>query len=691
MVRIVKFLIVPVCVGTGATLLVLLRQTTYGGGFTTDSSLYINIARDLVNGYGIKDTLWFIPPGFPSLLALVSVFGPDPREAAPFVNATAFGLTVAVAGIWFRIHIKSRILVVWGTCAVASSTALSFPSTIAWTEAPFCLFVVLSLFSLDRYLSTCNRRVHPEKRERPREQGMFRLFSSSTAAWLVLAAIFAAMATLTRWMGVTVIAAGSLLLLIRRRKPFVARIRSFIAYTVVAAVPVSTWMTGYFLYQDSSFRYSYPSDGGGKLWRHNLCTTAGEFTEWAIGRFGSGYLGKLLFACGDVFDWTTRNIICIPQLGLLSVFALGATYLLRDIRGGGRIKQRAALAPPVTFALIYMFALYISLPLTDIRMQIRYLAPLYVPLLFVAAIALNEGYHRVTSKNMINLSSLAIITSLFLWTSQQLYVNYKDIDSWLTRGAPYLNENSSQHYLYTSKYWRTSELIRYIKNADVEGRLWGTNAGAISRLTDIPIARFPVRLQGRVADWPAEVLAPGTVLAWHWERERHFPDYAYGPQELLDALPSLEVDRVFSDGIVLKISAAGPSRRSPNPRIILDSLLQNTMQVISAYYDIYLHKTQNRLIYVKKQCGENRTNAPILLRVFPVNDFDLPRYAVPIGFGQYDFVFDRRTFRWGDDCLAMISLPGYEISRFWTGQTSNEEAWEVSLIRSSEGGWRVLG
>ena len=163
MVRIVKFLIVPVCVGTGATLLVLLRQTTYGGGFSVDSSAYINIARDIVNGYGIRDTLWFIPPGFPSLLALVSVFGPDPREVAPFVNATAFGLTVAVAGIWFRIHIKSRILVVWGTCAVAFSTALSFPATMAWTEAPFCLFVVLSLFSLDRYLSTCNRRVHPEK------------------------------------------------------------------------------------------------------------------------------------------------------------------------------------------------------------------------------------------------------------------------------------------------------------------------------------------------------------------------------------------------------------------------------------------------------------------------------------------------------------------------------------------------
>lgn len=693
MSRFAKSLVVPVGVGTGAALLVLLRQTTYGGGFSADSSAYIGIARDLVNGYGIKDTLWFIPPGFPFLLALVSLFGPDPRDAAPFVNATAFGLTVAVAGIWFRIHIKPRILVVWGTCAIAFSTALSFPAAMAWTEAPFCLFVVLSLFSLDRYLSICNRRVHPEKRERPQEQGMLRLFSSRTAAWLVLAAIFAAMATLTRWIGVTVIAAGSLLLLIRRRQPLVARIRSFITYTGVAAVPVSTWMIGYFLYQDSSFRYRYPpgaSIGEGKLWRHNLCIAAGEFTEWTIGRFGSGYLGKLFLAYDDVFDWTVRGLICIPQLGLLLISALSVTYLLCYIRGGGRIKQRVALAPPVTFALIYTSALYISLPLTDIKMEIRYLAPLYVPLLFVAAIALDECYHRVASKSVINLSSLVIMTSLFLWTFQQLYVNYKDIDSWLARGGPYLGENFSQDHMYTSKYWRTSELIHYIKNADTEGRLWGTNARAMSRLTGIPTASLPVRLPGRVADWPTKALAPGTVFAWHWERGRHRPDYTYGPQELLDALPSLELDRVFSDGITLKIGSTGPNRRSPSPRIILDSLLQNTMHVISAYYDIYVHRAQNRLIYIKRQCGENRTNAPILLRVSAVDDFDLPRSAIPIGADQLGFEFDKLAFRWGRACLAVISLPSYEISGLWTGQLSNEESWKVSLVRTTEKRWHVL-
>lgn len=690
MSRFAKFLAVPVCVGTGAALLVLLRQTTYGGGFSADSSAYIGIARDLVNGYGIRDTLWFIPPGFPSLLALVSVFGPDPREAAPFVNATVFGLTVAVAGIWFRIHIKSRILVVWGTCATAFSTALSSPAAMAWTEAPFCLFVVLSLFSLDRYLSTCNRRVYPEKGERLREQGMLRLFSSRTAAWLVLAAIFAAMATLTRWIGVTVIAAGSLLLLIRRRKSFVARIRSLIAYAVVAAVPVGAWMVGYLLYQDSSFRYRYSSgEGGGRTWGDNLCVAAGEFTEWGIGRFGSGYLGKLCFAYHDVLDWNLRDTICVPQFGLLLVFALSATYLLCDIRGGARIKQPAASAPSVIFALTYTFALFISLSLTDIKIEIRHLAPLYVPLLLVAAIALDEYYNRMTSKNGISLSSLAITTSLFLWTFQQLYVNYKDIDSWLARGGSYLAENFNQRYMYTSKYWRTSELVHYIKNADVEGRLWGTNARAISRLTGIPTAPLPVRLPDRIADWSTEALTPGTVFAWHWARERHFLDYAYGPQELLDALPSLEVDRVFSDGVVLKISAAGPNGRPPSPRIILDPLLQNTMQVISAYYDVYLHRTPNRMIYIRRQCDENRTTTPILLRIFAVNDFDLPRSAIPIGADQWDFEFDRYAFRWGRDCLAVISLPGYEISGLWTGQLSNEEGWQVSLVRTNEKKWYV--
>ena len=138
--------------------------------------------RDLVGGYGFRNTQGFDPPGFPSLLALVSMFGPDPQETAPFVNAVVFGLTVVVAGVWFRLRIKSRILVVGGTCATAFSTALSLLAAMPWSVAPFCLFLVLSLFSLDRYLSTDNRRVHSEKEGRLLDQRMLWPFVSRALA-----------------------------------------------------------------------------------------------------------------------------------------------------------------------------------------------------------------------------------------------------------------------------------------------------------------------------------------------------------------------------------------------------------------------------------------------------------------------------------------------------------------------------
>ena len=47
-------------------------------------------------------------------------------------------------------------------------------------------------------------------------------------------------------------------------------------------------------------------------------------------------------------------------------------------------------------------------------------------------------------------------------------------------------------------------------------------------------------------------------------------------------------------------------------------------------------------------------------------------------------------FGLGNDCLAVVPLPSYEISGLWTGQISNEDAWKVSLIRTSKGGWRIL-
>ena len=444
-----------------------------------------------------------------------------------------------------------------------------------------------------------------------------------------MAAMCAGMAFLTRFIGVTVIVAGSLLLLIRPHKSLAARIRNFIAYAVVAAVPVGAWVVACFLCQDSPFRSRWPSGEGGGRWGHNLCVTAGEFTEWGIGRFGSGHLGKLCFPYHAVFDLTPRDSVCVLQFGLLLVFALSATYSLCRIRGGARVEQRAALAPPVTFALTYTLVLFTVLHSSGIKVEIRCLAPPYISLLFVATIALDAYYHRVTSKGAVNLSSLALITSLFLWTFQQIYVNCKDINSWLAHGGPWMGEEFSQRHLYTTQYWTTSESIQYIKSDDVEGRLRTTNASALGRLTGIPTTPLPVRLPDRVTDWPTDQLTPGTVLVWHWAQEKHLVDYAYGPEELLDALPLLGVDRVFSDGIVLKIGVAGSNGRDPSPPIILDTLLQKTIQIISAYYDVHLHSTQNRLIYRKKQCSENGTSGPVLLRVFAVNDFDLPSCCAP--------------------------------------------------------------
>ena len=690
MPRFAKFLAVPVCVGAGVAILVLLRQTNYGGGFSRDSFSYTALARDLVDGSSMSNTRF--PPGFPSLLALVSVFGPAPREVAPLVNAIAFGLTVAVACIWFRLRLKSRILVVWGTCAIAFSTVISSPAAMALSETPFCLFMVLSLFSLDRYLSADNRRARPKKGETPPDERMLWPFSSRATVFLVLAAIFAAMASLTRWIGVTLILAGTLLLLIRLHTPLVVRIRHCIVYAIVSATPVGAWLAGIFLNQDSFFG----STGNWGSWAHNLCVAASEFTEWGIGRFGTGYLGKLCAAHHGllnhvfdyVFNWTVRETICVPQLGLLLVFVFSATYLLCGIRLGACIAERSALASPVIFALIYTLALFISLRLTDIKIEVRYLMPLYVPLLFVAAVALDECYQRATSKSRINLSSFSLVTGLFLWTSQQLYVNYTDIASWLAHGG---GKDFSPHHVYTTKFWKTSEILHYIKDADVGGRLWATNTIPLTEVMNIPAWQIPRQIPDRVADWPANPLVPGTVFVWHWAPERHLVDYIYGPEELLDTLPSLVVDRVFSDGIVLKVGAAGSNGRPGSRHIILDTLLQNTMQVVSAYYDVYLQSTQNRLIYVKKQCGEDGTDTTINLRVFAANDFSLPRHRIPFGSDHLDFVFERRAFRWGSNCIAFVPLPSsYEISGFWTGQTSNEEGWEVSLVRSSERGWRVL-
>ena len=176
--------------------IILLRTSVYGVGIGADEVRYISMARNLADGNGFQNYAGeyraTLPPLFPALLAVAVLFGLDAPDAARFVNAAAFGLTVCLSGLYMAGRVKSRLLAAGVAAAILVSPNLMYVSSSALAGGPYLLLALLSLTALDRHLRGGGR---------------------SALLW---AAVFASLSVVTRLAGVLLAATGVLTPALRR-------------------------------------------------------------------------------------------------------------------------------------------------------------------------------------------------------------------------------------------------------------------------------------------------------------------------------------------------------------------------------------------------------------------------------------------------------------------------------------------
>lgn len=194
-----------VAAGVVTTVVVLLAISRYGPGLTADSVHYVATARNVMAGHGFESigsrayTSW--PPAMPVTLGLLTLTGRDLVWSAGVLNAVAAGATVVVAGLWILGIVRRRWLAVAGALLVATSQPLLYVSKHLWSEPLFILFAALSLWCLGRYLTSASWRL------------------------LFVTAILVSLACLTRYLGVTLIGTGALLILLLLRAPLGSTLR----------------------------------------------------------------------------------------------------------------------------------------------------------------------------------------------------------------------------------------------------------------------------------------------------------------------------------------------------------------------------------------------------------------------------------------------------------------------------------
>ena len=635
-------------VGTAS---IILREINYGVMLSEDSPTYISVARNLLEGEGLinlyGDFYTTSPPLFPLVIAALGLVGIDVVTAAAYVNAVAFGLTVLTATMWLRSRIESRLLVLWGGCAVVLSVLVAESAAAAMTDALFILFVVLSLVALDWFLET-------------------RKWST-----LVLAAVWTALACSTRYIGVAVLVAAWLILLTLREISFRQRSKYITVYSIIGIAPLGLWILRNYLAVGSAAGVISSEQFSLTKWSPltGLDRAGTIFIKWAYSDMGFEYLDEF---SKEIWDITIlqnpATLAILIKASTLSIVVIFAGYGILRLLGRGSLHSRKTMALLGAFIFFHTLGLVIMLPITDIELSDRFLAPMHVPVIVIFALILNEFLRSISSQWL----AKTFLGILCLWLIFQTAATYNNIQDWIDMGGP-----KGNRYSYTSEYHADSEVIDYISSNSLIGHIYSTDSDRIYLFMNpthsMSYAGIPDRedpswhRRHHRQMWTKDDSADAYIVMFYDRM------YLYG-HEVGDIaeLPGMEVVAILEDGAILK-RARGTD--SGSERTFVDTLLEDFRSVDRSDFDLYINENENRLIYIRDECDSEDTSAPFFLHIYPTDRADL--YT----FDNLDFDYSEYGFEVSERCIVLRNLPDYDIAEIRTGQWVEGQGhlWKVEV------------
>ncbi len=184
----------------------LLYSTPEGLGLSDDSIGYIAGARSILSGQGYREA-WLasngpvthFPPGFSSLLALISLSGLDPLRSTRFLNALLFGANSFLLGIIGWRMTKSQVAGVLLALLFAVNASLFNAHAVAMSEPLYIFFSLTAFLTFSGYFSPSS----PSPLGRGKGEG-----------WLITTGILTSFAYLTRYAGLALLATFLLALIL---------------------------------------------------------------------------------------------------------------------------------------------------------------------------------------------------------------------------------------------------------------------------------------------------------------------------------------------------------------------------------------------------------------------------------------------------------------------------------------------
>ena len=501
---------------------VLVRTSTYGAGIGADSVSYLSTAANLIAGEGLQDFrgagLLPWPPLFPLLLAAMGLVGIEPLDAGRLVNVASCGLIILVSGLWLRRRLRSPFLAMGAVLALATSYPLGYFSSFILTDAIFVLFTLLALMRMES-------------------------FSNRNVRWkpLVLAALFTALAALTRYAGIAVVVTGVLMLLLYAGGTLAERLNRAAVYGAISAIPVgAVFARNYLLFGD----YDRKATRIGQPLLTSLEQAAALFHEAVMPANVPDWIGASLL-------WSFALAVS-AGVAICVYTAVGQRASPSPSRRSLRIFNVAEPARPLAvFSLVYLtfILLVVSWVGNPSGIAMRFLLPLYVSLLLLGAWLFDRLCHigahdwrRVAKWTAASLILIVCLGHFGLWARKSLDLTTEALKTGFVGDT------------FNTVRWDQSDTIAYLRANPVDGRVYCNRFGLLHSLLALETG---INVRGKYPTLPEKRqslagIEDGAYVVWLKPAEVH-SSYDFNDADLR-ALPGVETVAEPSDGVIFRVA-----------------------------------------------------------------------------------------------------------------------------------------
>jgi hypothetical protein len=425
---------------------VTLIATARGPGLSPDSAEYLSSGLNLASGHGLHDfggvELTLYPPGLPGVVAVAHLLGLSAQSSVRFLNVGAFACIVWLGFLLLRRHVYSRLLVITATALSGISAPLLSVAQMVWTEPVFIVISLCLVLVLEHLVS-----------------------SLRTIPGIVLAAALVWLAFAFRYVGIASIVVGGIALFVGRldrgRRAALASAASFV---LISGVIPLVWIARNLSVDGTYMGPRPPSSDGVSFVGRYMGTT---LDNWLLPSSPPALLQRA------------------AQVAMILGFALLLLALRHQRRRELLFPERSGqqLVPLVAFVATYAVWLVVSELTTEIDAPgTRLMSPLYLPLLVIAAVAVDRLWMLVPKSRRRHILPIGAAL-LFLLTVDQGLAFAREARTSRAQGVGYATQS-----------WRSSQLVQAAGEVPAYANLYSNDPWALwIILRRQPVLQTPYR------------------------------------------------------------------------------------------------------------------------------------------------------------------------------------------------------